>query len=111
MLISVCDRVENIVGKGENAGYQHFLLFPQCFQTTSFSESLRVELCGKELIIKEKIFENIAQKGDNAGELLFYFPRFFPPFKTHYLILGHRSIVCVCGGGGGGAKCFQFGQV
>ena len=26
------DRVENIVGKGENAAYQHFLLFPQCFQ-------------------------------------------------------------------------------
>ena len=24
--------VENIVGKGENAGHQHFLLFPQCFQ-------------------------------------------------------------------------------
>ena len=25
-------RVEHIVGKGENAGNQHFLLFPQCFQ-------------------------------------------------------------------------------
>ena len=25
MTISVFDRVENIVGKGENAGYQHFL--------------------------------------------------------------------------------------
>ena len=25
-------RVENIVGKGKNASYQHFLLFPQCFQ-------------------------------------------------------------------------------
>ena len=24
-------RVENSVGKGENAGYQHFLLFLQCF--------------------------------------------------------------------------------
>ena len=24
---------ENIVGKGENAGNQHFLLFPQCFLT------------------------------------------------------------------------------
>ena len=24
-------RVENIVGKGENAVYQHFLLFPECF--------------------------------------------------------------------------------
>ena len=31
MMISVFDRVENIVGNGENAGYQHFLLFPQCF--------------------------------------------------------------------------------
>ena len=28
--ISVLDRIGNIVGKGENAGYQHFLLFP-CF--------------------------------------------------------------------------------
>ena len=25
-------RIENIVGKGEHAGYQHFLLFLQCFQ-------------------------------------------------------------------------------
>ena len=33
-------RKENIVGKGENAGYQHFLLFPQCFQKPS---SLKVE--------------------------------------------------------------------
>ena len=31
-LIFVFDGVENIVGKGENAGYQHFLLFPQCFE-------------------------------------------------------------------------------
>ena len=28
ILISVFDRAENIVRKGENAGYQHFLLFP-----------------------------------------------------------------------------------
>ena len=27
-------RVENTVGKGEIAGYEHFLLFPQCFQKT-----------------------------------------------------------------------------
>ena len=26
------ERVENIVGRRENAGYQHFLLFLQCFQ-------------------------------------------------------------------------------
>ena len=32
----VLERVENIVEKGENAGYQHFLLFPQCFQKAFF---------------------------------------------------------------------------
>ena len=33
--------VKNIVEKGENAGYQHFLLFPQCFQGTAFPGSLK----------------------------------------------------------------------
>ena len=32
MMISVFKRVENIVGKAENTGYHHFLLFPQCFK-------------------------------------------------------------------------------
>ena len=32
----VFDRIENIAGKGENAGNQHFLLFPQCFQKITF---------------------------------------------------------------------------
>ena len=30
-MISLFDKGENTVGKGENAGNQHFLLFPQCF--------------------------------------------------------------------------------
>ena len=37
-------RVENIVRKGENAGYQHFLLFPQCFQKASSLGSLKVRI-------------------------------------------------------------------
>ena len=44
-MISVYDRIKkkkNIVGKGENAGYQHFLLFLQCFQKDSFLGSLKV---------------------------------------------------------------------
>ena len=35
MTISLFDRAENIVGKGENAGYQQFLLFLQCFPKPS----------------------------------------------------------------------------
>ena len=34
--------VENIAGKGENAGYKHFLLCPQCLQKASFHGSLKV---------------------------------------------------------------------
>ena len=44
LMISFFDRVENIVEKGENAGYQHFLLFPQCFLRNFFAESLIVGL-------------------------------------------------------------------
>ena len=36
MMIFLSDWVENILEKGENAGYQHFLLFPQCLQQHSF---------------------------------------------------------------------------
>ena len=38
----VLGRVENIVEKEQNAGYQHFLLLPQCFQKATFSRSLKV---------------------------------------------------------------------
>ena len=37
LMISFIDRNENMVRKGENAGYQHFPLFPQCFQKASVS--------------------------------------------------------------------------
>ena len=44
-------RVENIVGKGEHAGYQHFLLFTQCFQKPPISGSLKSGYC----VVKSKI--------------------------------------------------------
>ena len=43
-MIFVYDRVENILGKGENAGDQHFLLFPQCFQNHYIRELLKLEI-------------------------------------------------------------------
>ena len=38
----VLGRIENILGKEENAGYQYFLLSPQCFQNACFSGLLKV---------------------------------------------------------------------
>ena len=41
---SLLDRVENTERKGENAGYQHFLHFPQCFPKPSSLGSLKVRI-------------------------------------------------------------------
>ena len=41
----VFGRVENIVGKGENAEYQHFLLFPQMFSKAFFSRGVKSRDC------------------------------------------------------------------
>ena len=39
MGIQLPDRVKNIVGKEEIARYEHFRLFPQCFQKLSFVDA------------------------------------------------------------------------
>ena len=42
VMISLFDREENTVGKRENAGNQHFLLFRQCFPKPSSVGTLKV---------------------------------------------------------------------
>ena len=42
MMIMLDDRVKNIVGRGENVGNQHFLLFPLCFEKASSIGLLKV---------------------------------------------------------------------
>ena len=37
-------RIQNIVGKGENAAYQHFLRFPKCFPKGSSTRLLKVRI-------------------------------------------------------------------
>ena len=41
MEISLSDWVKNIVGKGEIASYEQFLLFPQCFQKLPVVDALK----------------------------------------------------------------------
>ena len=44
MRIPLFPGVENIVGKGEIARYEQFLLIPQCFQKQSVVDVLRVSM-------------------------------------------------------------------
>ena len=71
-MIPVFDRVENNVGKGENAGYQHFLLFPQCFLEAFFSGLLKVR------IVRLRIKDLRRKKNEIKGEIpIYHFPSMF----------------------------------
>ena len=49
------EKVENTVAKGEKTGYQHFLLFPPCFQKISVQQLLKLRFVWYR--VKENGFE------------------------------------------------------
>ena len=69
----VFHRIENIVGKEENAGDQHFLFFPQCFRFFFPSISSKVVIADDKSNVTQNIkvvfyrIENIVGKEENAG--------------------------------------------
>ena len=71
MMISLFYRVENIVGKGENAGYQHLLLYSQCFPKLSLrgGGSVKVRIVCQRVqyhyLFKIKHPENIFEIGEH----------------------------------------------
>ena len=78
MMISVLNSIENRVRKGENAGYQDFLLSPQCFH-----KIFVMGLCGKEL---GKNFQPIKE------HQMFWFQSL--PYYFNYHIWQFRYRVC-----------------
>ena len=44
--VQLSDRVENIVGKGEIARHEQFLLFPLCFQKLSVVDVSKMSIYG-----------------------------------------------------------------
>ena len=67
-IISVFDRVENIVEKGEIARYEQFLLFPQCFRKACFpgaSKGVILWEWVKSFYKKKtiKVFQNLLYRG------------------------------------------------
>ena len=72
----VSGRIEHTFGEGKNAGYQHFLLFPKCFQKLPFSGSFKVGIVWKRVKL-------LGKKGEMLLTIiyLFYnnvFKRFLP---------------------------------
>ena len=49
----VSERIENILGKGENAGYQHF---PKMFSKASFLRVVTSQVC----VVKNKVYDKFS---------------------------------------------------
>ena len=110
-------RVENTVGKGEIAGYEQFLLFPQCFQKTCTADMYKPGLVWERvklllpfpthtlllMTLRKYAFENIVGKGENAvsQHLLLSPPIVFVLRQAQILAFGLPSSCTSC-------KCFQF---
>ena len=58
----VLDWVENIVGKRENTGYQHIILFPQCFQNPTLLKGV-----SKQPVPRSYQKECVTSTGATAG--------------------------------------------
>ena len=73
----VLDRVENIVGKRENTGYQqHFLLFPQCFQKPSLSRFLKVVIAESKESTHPLVFTSTkCAKMSDFSDFIFLYSR------------------------------------
>ena len=66
MTISLCSRLENTVGKEENAGYKHFLLFPTVF-FKAFLRFIKVWITWFNPLPDNKILQksNLKQSADH----------------------------------------------
>ena len=97
----VVGRLWNIAGKGENAGYQHFLLFPQWFHKTSLFMSWKVGIAWRRVQVMKIFTANALQHSFyNWSKKVFLLhswkrekpvisiklisPFFSPPFFLHF---------------------------
>ena len=81
----VLGRIENIVGKGETDGYQHFLLFPQCFKRASILGSLKVGIVWWRINDSDSkpcslLLYNTTQKGQLSNSYYHHGPLVLFPF-------------------------------
>ena len=118
-IVYVFDRVENIVGKGDNAGYHHFLLFPKYFQKPSCQRSLKAGTVWEQvqsyafynlsLGLNHKIVSHndpvkkLVGKEENVGNQSFFsFPTLLLNFERQILSFEHCNIQHIV------YKCFRL---
>ena len=70
-MISLFDKSKNIVGKGENASCQHFLLYPQCFPKPSSLGVVKSQDCVvKNILTFSKLLGVKVKQMMNMGHII-----------------------------------------
>ena len=95
-------RVENAVGKGEIAYYEQFLLFPQCFQKTSTTDTWKPRLvCERDNDSGRSLLKAVREKEKILLTSIFSFSHddFHPIKKRIQHFSNIKFVVC---------KCFQI---
>ena len=90
--IPVFDRVEKIVGKEENAGYLHFLLFPLCFLKPSLSGPLKIGIMWQKVNQWKVILQGDPKKNETHEHVNknFNFQAIATKHHTFHFNLMHR---------------------
>ena len=102
----VFHRVQNIVEKGKNPGYQHFLLFPQFFQKACFSGVFN-PLPNKPWFLRvwrASLLKTLREKEKLLVTSNFSFSHsvFYPFWELSVTFMKFEIVVC---------KLFQFGRI
>ena len=93
----ISERIENILGKGENAGYQHFLLFLKYFQKPSSLGSLEFRIvCSWETSLLKTLWK---KKKMLVTSIFSFSNNVFYSINDRNIIVVVYFVVC---------KCFQF---
>ena len=92
------EMTENIVGKGENAGYQHFLLFPQFFQMSLSEGRLSYGMRGKGLDGENYLFPTYQTSLCESARELFHSAHKSAVTVTAQRMMGRGAIflVAIC---------------
>ena len=107
-------QVENTVGKGENARYEQFILFPRCFQTTCPADTRKpglvwgrvninpfpnkpwfLPVCSRSTSLLKTLWKN--EKLLVTSNFSVSFPRCFQPVGRtfcHFPFVKFKTVVC-----------------
>ena len=72
ILVLLLEKIITSMGEGENAGFQHFLLYLQCFPKVSLSKVIKTQAYLVKAYAMAKICHKVMKSVDHSAVCTFY---------------------------------------